>query len=89
MASHKIMKQIQLMKSEARDTLSRELKMWRLRQGLSQQQVAKMFGTSKWSILRAEHDAYEISEETSYKIWAKLAQELRREGYVEPEDNEL
>ena len=55
------------------------LKTWRLRAGLTQQQVAKKWGCSRFTILRAEA-AQNITWETAYKLFARLSDELRREG---------
>lgn len=78
------MKKLSIISTEARETLARELKMWRIRQGFSQSQVAKMFKTSKYTVLRCEHDANDVSEESAYKIYAHLTRQLRMEGYVDP-----
>lgn len=82
------MKKLSIISESARETLARELKMWRLRQGLTQTQVAKKFKTSKWSVLRAEHDANDVSEETAYKIYAALTRELRIEGFKDPAEED-
>ncbi len=83
------MKKLSIISEETRETLARELKMWRLRQGLTQKEVAKRFRTSKWTILRAEHDTNDISEESAYKIYAALTRELRIEGYQEPKEDDV
>lgn len=54
------------------------LKTWRLRQNLTQQQVAERFGVSRWTIIRAEQ-ADNISWPTAYRLFAKLAGELQSE----------
>lgn len=51
------------------------LKTWRLRQNLTQQQVAERFGVSRWTIIRAEQ-ADKISWPTAYRLFAKLVGEL-------------
>ncbi len=55
------------------------LKTWRLRQGLTQKQVGDMWGVSRYTILRAE-TAKNITWEFAYRLFAKLAQELKKEG---------
>lgn len=54
------------------------LKTWRLRQGLSQQEVGDRFGCSRYTIIRAE-TAKALSWESAYKLFAKLAKELEKE----------
>lgn len=55
------------------------LKTWRLRQGLTQKEVGQRWGTSRWTIIRAE-SARNVSWEQAYKLFAHLADELRKEG---------
>lgn len=57
------------------------LKTWRLRQGMTQQQVGEKWGCSRYTIIRAEK-AKAVTWEMAYKLFAKLAQELRKEGEV-------
>ena len=57
------------------------LKTWRLRQGLTQSQVGVMWGCSRYTIMRAE-SAKNITWEMAYKMFAKLAVELKKEGGV-------
>lgn len=57
------------------------LKTWRLRQGLTQSQVGEMWGCSRYTIMRAE-SARNITWEMAYKMFAKLAVELKKEGGV-------
>ena len=52
---------------------------WRLRQGLTQKQVGDRWGCSRYTIMRAE-SARNITWEWAYKMFAKLAEELRKEG---------
>ena len=54
------------------------LKTWRLRQALTQRQVAKMFGTSRYTIIRAEN-AQPITWEMAYRLFVKLSKELVKE----------
>lgn len=57
------------------------LKTWRLRQGLTQRQVAKRFGVSRYTIMRAER-AGAITWMMAYRLFAKLSDELRKEESV-------
>lgn len=54
------------------------LKTWRLRSGLTQKQVAKRFGCSRYTIMRAEN-AQQVTWEMAYRLFAKLSDELRKE----------
>lgn len=55
------------------------LKTWRLRQGLTQQQVATKWGCSRFTIMRAEN-AKTVTWEMAYRLFARLSDELRKEG---------
>lgn len=55
------------------------LKTWRLRQGLTQRQVGEKWGCSRFTIIRAE-SAKNVTWEMAYKLFAKLAGELRKEA---------
>lgn len=57
------------------------LKTWRLRQGLTQRQVAERFGVSRYTIMRAER-AGAITWMMAYRLFAKLSDELRKEESV-------
>lgn len=54
------------------------LKTWRLRQGLTQKQAGERFGCSRFTIMRAEN-AQNVTWEMAYRLFAKLAAELRKE----------
>lgn len=54
------------------------LKTWRLRQGLTQRQVGERFGCSRYTVMRAEN-AKEVTWEMAYRLFAKLANELKKE----------
>lgn len=54
------------------------LKTWRLRMGLTQKQVGERWGTSRYTILRAE-GAKPITWEAAYRLFAKLSNELKDE----------
>lgn len=57
------------------------LKTWRLRRGLTQKQVGDAWGVSRWTIMRAE-SARDVTWETAYRLFARLSQELRKEGEI-------
>lgn len=57
------------------------LKTWRLRQGMTQREVGERWGCSRWTIMRAEQ-ARDITWEMAYRMFARLAQELKKEGEV-------
>lgn len=56
------------------------LKTWRLRQGLTQRQVGERWGCSRFTIMRAEN-AKQVTWEMAYRLFAKLAQELKKEDH--------
>lgn len=55
------------------------LKTWRLRQGLTQNQVGQRWGCSRYTIMRAEK-AKNLTWEMAYKMFAKLSRELTQEN---------
>lgn len=57
------------------------LKTWRLRRGLTQKEVGDAWGVSRWTIMRAE-SARDVTWETAYRLFARLSQELRKEGEI-------
>lgn len=54
------------------------LKTWRLRQALTQREVAARWGMSRHTILRAEN-AHEITWTMAYRLFNKLNAELLKE----------
>ena len=62
-----------------REEFAMALKTWRLRIGKSQEEVASSWGCSRYTILRAER-AKPISWMMAYRLFAHLAEELRKEG---------
>lgn len=58
------------------------LKTWRLRQNLTQKQAGERFGVSRFTIIRAEK-VKNLSWESAYKLFAKLADALRVEALEE------
>lgn len=55
------------------------LKTWRLRAGKTQDEVGKMFGLSRYTIMRLE-SAKAVSWETAYRAFAKLSEQLAIEN---------
>lgn len=64
-----------------KEAFAMALKTWRLRQGLTQKQVGDRWGCSRFTILRAE-GAKNLTWEMAYRLFAKLSEELRKEGEV-------
>jgi len=58
------------------------LKTWRLRQNLTQEELGKRWGCSRFTIIRAER-AKDVTWEMAYKLFAKLAGELEKEVHHE------
>ena len=54
------------------------VKTWRLRAGLTQQQVARRWGVSRFTIMRAER-ARALTWEMAYRLFNKLSYELEHE----------
>lgn len=73
------MKQNGLAMDVDKEEFAMALKTWRLRQGLTQRQVGEMWGCSRFTIMRAE-TTKSVTWEMAYKLFAKLAAELRKEG---------
>lgn len=55
------------------------LKTWRLRQALTQQEVATKWGCSRFTIIRAE-GGKSLTWEMAYRLFSKLSNELRKEA---------
>lgn len=55
------------------------LKTWRLRSGLTQREAGNRFGVSRYTIMKAEN-AKNVTWEMAYRLFAKLADELRKEA---------
>lgn len=73
------MKQNGLAMDVNKEDFAMALKTWRLRQGLTQRQVGERWGCSRFSVMRAEN-AKNVTWEIAYKLFAKLAAELRKEN---------
>lgn len=54
------------------------LKTWRLRMGLTQAQVGKRWGCTRYTIFRAEKAKY-VTWEMAYKLYGRLSWELSNE----------
>lgn len=55
------------------------LKTYRLRAGLTQQQLGEQWGVSRYTIMRAEAGR-DITWTTAYRLFAHLSKALRQEG---------
>ncbi len=62
-----------------REEFAVHLKMWRIRKGLSQIQAAKVLGLSRFTVIEIEKGRH-VSMITAYRVFNKLAEELRKEG---------
>lgn len=62
-----------------RQSFALALKTWRLRQNLTQRAAGERIGVSRFTIIRAEK-AKPISWESAYRLFAKLADELKKEN---------
>ena len=58
------------------------LKTWRLRKGLTQQQLGERWGLSRFTVMRAEN-AKNVTWEIAYRLFAKLSNEQRKEAQDE------
>lgn len=76
------MKQKGLTMDIDKEAFAMALKTWRLRQGLTQEEVGKRWGCSRYTILRAER-AKNITWEVAYRMFARLSEELRKENSKE------
>lgn len=61
-----------------REDMALSLKTYRLRQGLTQQQLGERWGVSRFTIIRAER-AKPVSWEAAYRLFARLSVALRDE----------
>ncbi len=64
-----------------RQEFAMALKTWRLRNALTQKEVGERWGMSRFTIMRAE-SGKNITWEMAYKLFAKLSQELKKEGEI-------
>lgn len=61
-----------------REELALMLKTYRLRQDLNQEQLGKLWGCSRWTIMRLEH-AKPCTWEMMYRVYNKLSMALAKE----------
>lgn len=73
------MKQRGLTMDIDKEAFAMALKTWRLRQGLTQEEVGRRWGCSRYTILRAER-CKNITWEVAYRMFARLSEELRKES---------
>jgi len=64
------------------EELGQELRCWRLRQRLSQPEVAERWGVSRYSILRVEKGKY-VGQDMLYLIGSRLTTALREEAGIQ------
>lgn len=64
-----------------REQFAMALKTWRIRQGLTQAQLGKRWGISRYTIMDAER-ARPLTWRSVYRMFNQLAEELRKEGSV-------
>lgn len=75
MAEEKLIQEV----GQSRQEIGRELVKFRIRQGLTQAQLAERWGMSRYSIIRAEKGKT-VSWRFTYAIASKLTHELRKEA---------
>lgn len=73
------MKQKGLSLQVDREQLAMSLKTWRLRSGYTQNELAIRWGVSRFTVIRIEKGR-EVSWEIAYRVFARLSEELRKEG---------
>ena len=72
------MKRAGLTLTADRCDVSIAIKTYRLRQNLTQEQLAEQWGISRYTIMRLEA-ARPVSWEMTYKVWARLTDALTNE----------
>lgn len=73
------MKQKGLTMESNREQVAMAVKTWRLRHDLTQKELGERWGMSRFTIMRIEK-ADNISWEMAYKAFARLSEELQKEG---------
>ena len=68
-----------------KEEMALAVKQYRLRQGLTQRQLAAEWGISRESIIRIE-GAKQITWQLAYRAFAKLSDSLRKEGLAKVEE---
>lgn len=81
------MKRQGLTMQASRDDMALALKTYRLRAGLTQEELAKQWGTSRYTLLRIERGKA-CSWMTAYRIFAKLSDALARENAANVVNNQ-
>lgn len=62
-----------------RQDFAYQLQLWRLRSGKSQAEAGQTLGCSRYTIIDIEH-ARPISWRMAYKVFARFAEQLRKEA---------
>ena len=62
-----------------RQAFALELQTWRIRTGRTQIEAGEILGCSRYTIIDVEH-AKPVSWRTAYKLFARLAEQLRKEA---------
>lgn len=73
------MKQAGLSMETDREQFAMALKTWRIRTGLTQQELGERWGISRYTIIRVEKAA-NVTWRTTYRLFNLLAGELRKEA---------
>lgn len=73
------MKQSGLSMETDREQFAMALKTWRIREGLTQDDLGKRWGMSRYTIMRVE-GAKDVTWRTTYRLFNLLAEELRKEA---------
>lgn len=69
----------ELIEQQAKQELGVEVLAWRYRNKVSQSELAKRLGMSRWSIAKVEANDETVSDAVAYKVWAFLMRELKKE----------
>lgn len=73
------MKQNGLSMETDREQFAMALKTWRIREGLTQEELGTRWGISRYTIMRME-GAKNVTWRTTYRLFNLLAGELRKEA---------
>lgn len=73
------MKKVGLTMEADKNEFALALKTWRLRHALTQSELGKRWGVSRFTIMRAEN-AKDVTWEMAYRLFAKLSAELENES---------
>lgn len=61
-----------------RNEFALALKTWRLRSAMTQNEAGKVFGVSRYTIMRAE-SGKQLTWEMAYRLFARLSEQLTKE----------